>query len=329
MGANLAAGRDAGKPFPRRAADRRVSLPRRGAVGNLPPVPDLRRLLGIALALWLGWPGVAHGDAPPVPAGIADVMGARALSMGAYRGIVAGNDGIFLNSASLAARRRYSMETGWLLDRYGTDPALQVWNASVVDSQTAAFTSGAAYTRVFSGPWIGNLFHVPFAFALSQSLFLGVTAKWQSLSGPAGDAMNALNADASAFWASRGFGVGIAGYNLFPSGHVAEQPRALGVGVSYGNERTFHVSADWRGDYERQGKLTSLWAAGGELLLGDAVPVRAGYVDDETRHGSYWSVGAGLVSASGVAVDLAYRQCIQMPGDRTFAATLKLFLSSQ
>jgi hypothetical protein len=65
---------------------------------------------------------------------------------------------------------------------------------------------------------------------------------------------------------------------------------------------------------------------GAEALLGELVPVRAGWMKDETLGGSWWSVGAGLVTRSGVALDIAYRQSIDDPSARTIAAALKLFL---
>jgi hypothetical protein len=273
--------------------------------------------------------GTARGDSP-LPAGVPDLLGARALSLGAYRGLAAGNDGIFTNAASLAARRRYSLESFWSLDRVGSDTAIQVLNASAVDSQTAGVTGGFSYTRVLSGPWSGNLFHLPIAFPVSDSLFLGATAKYQSLDGPTGDQMRALNLDASAFWQlTRLIGLGVSGYNLIDSGHRQIQPRAYGAGVSVGDDRSFHVLADWRGDEHRQGKLTNLYAVGGELLLGDTAPVRAGYMRDETRNANFWSAGIGLVTSGGFALDVGYRQRFEDPTERTIAVAIKLFLLPQ
>jgi hypothetical protein len=269
----------------------------------------------------------ARGE-EPLPMSVPDLVGARGLSLGAYRGLVTGNDGLFTNPAALAARRRYSIETQWLLDRRGADNAFQVYTASVVDSE-GSWTGGLAYTRVLSGPWTGNLFHVPIAFPLTGGLYLGLTAKYQSLDGPLGDRMRAGNFDAAAFWQlSRLVSVGGAIYNVLAAGHRQLEPRGYGAGAAVGDDRTFHLSVDWRGDDQRQGKLTSLFAVGGELLVGDLVPLRAGYVNDDTRHASFWSAGAGIVTTSGFAVDLAYRQCIERSDERIFAAALKVFLAN-
>jgi hypothetical protein len=61
-------------------------------------------------------------------------------------------------------------------------------------------------------------------------------------------------------------------------------------------------------------------------MLGQLVPVRAGWSRDETLGGSWWSAGAGLVTRGGVALDVGYRQSLSDASARTVAATLKLFL---
>jgi len=273
--------------------------------------------------------GSAHGDEPPLPMGVPDVVGARGLALGAYRGMAGGNDSMFVNAAALAARRRYAVETQWLLDRAGSSNELQLLTGSVVDSE-GSVTGGFAYTRVFSGPWIGNLLHLPVAFPLVDRFFLGATGKWQSLDGPASDQMRAANFDVSAFWQpSSLFSLGGAVYNVLAAGHRDQQPRAYGAGAAIGDDRTFLLAVDWRGDAQRQDHLTSLFAVGGEVLVSDLVPLRAGYVHDDTRHASFWSAGAGVVTTSGFAVDVAYRQCIERSDERILAVGLKLFVMTQ
>lgn len=265
--------------------------------------------------------------AEPVQAGVPDLIGARGLSLGAYRGLVVGNDGIFTNAASLLSRHRYSIETMWLLDRFGDRTALHVYNASAVDTQTSSVGGGLSYTRLLGGPWTGNLFHVPVAFPLTSRLFLGLTAKYQAIDGPGPDEMRAVNLDASAFWQiTRLISVGAAGYNLIGSGHKMLQPRAVGVGASIGDDRKYSLSADWRGDLQRKGHLTNLFAVGGEVMLGDSWPLRASFVRDDTRDASFWSVGIGVVTTSGFAVDFGYRQSFQSPTERTFSAAIKLYV---
>ena len=287
-----------------------------------------RRLLVVFLAVaTLG--GSARGEEPQ-PASLPDLVGPRALAMSAYRGVVAGNDGIWTNAASLAAQRRYAVETYWFMDRAGDTTSLQALSGSVVDSQSSAVTGGFAYSRLFSGQLEGNLFHLALAFPLAQSFFLGGTLKYQSVDDAAGGGMRAVNADASAFWrVSSLVGLGVAGYNLVRTGHVLLQPRALGVGLAVGDGRRFNLAFAWRADFDRQPETTNLFAVGGEYLIGDAVPLRAGFTRDETRNASFVSGGLGIVTSSGVAVDLAYRQSLERSGDRTFGVAVKVFLLSQ
>ena len=286
-------------------------------------------LLGFAASAALLAGAGASAD-PAAPMGVPDLVGARALALGAYRGVASGNDGIWTNAASLAARKRYAIESYWLLDHAQGQSQLQVLGTSVVDSETSSVTGGFGYTYVLSGPWQGHILQVPIAFPLTEGFFLGVTGKYQSLDGPAGDAMRAGNFDLSAFWqVTNQLSVGFSAYNLLAAGHRYVEPRAIGAGVSYGNDRLFRVSFDWRGDLQRQKDMTNLFAAGGEVLLGDMFPLRASYVNDQTRNASFVSGGVGIVTAAGFALDLSYRQGLEDSSDRTFAAAVKLFLSSR
>lgn len=268
----------------------------------------------------------ARADAP-VPAGIPDLAGARSLSLGAYRGLIPGNDGMFFNSAALAVEHKYQLEGQWFLDRADNQNAIESFTLSVVDSTSASFTGGVGYTRVFSGPWIGNIFHVPLAIPVGSAAYFGLTPKYLSINGPNNDQIRAVNVDASLFLRPSGLvGFGISGYNLLKSGHHLIQPRGLGIGLSIGDEARYHVAFDWRGDFDRQEKLTSLIAIGVEYLVGDMLPVRASFIKDDTRNATFWSGGVGIVTSGGFAIDLAYRQRIEDPQEFTVGAGMKLIL---
>jgi hypothetical protein len=118
----------------------------------------------------------------------------------------------------------------------------------------------------------------------------------------------------------------VAGYNLVPIGDEVQAPRGMGAGLSVGDDRRFHLAGDWRRDFERTGKGTDSWMAGAEILLGDTAPVRGGFLKDGTRGARFWSAGVGLVSSSGVALDVSYRQSVEAPFDRTVALAIKIFV---
>lgn len=271
--------------------------------------------------------GAAAAADPPLPPTAADLLGARALALSAYRGLAGGNDAILLNPAALAARRRYTVEFQYLQERLGPSREAQVVQGSVVDSETTGATGGFAYTRMLEGPTTGSLYHLALAAPVGGGLYGGVTGKFLDLTGAGGERARAATVDAGLYWqASQLVAFGVVGYNLVPVNHPADAPRGLGAGISVGDEQRFHVAADWRTDWDRIGHRSDTWAAGAEILLGDLVPVRAGFVKDGTRGARFWSGGLGLVTTGGLAVDLSYRQSLTDPVDRTFGAALKLQL---
>lgn len=287
----------------------------------------MRRILSLALAAALP-AGVARADAP-LPLGVADLMGARPLSVAAYRGIAPGNDGIFVNPGGLSARRRFATEVQYLYDGSGDATGGQWFGVSMVDSETGPVAGGVAATRFASGPWLGWATHLAAASPVSPGLYLGATLKYLALGGPEGSSARAATADAGLYWeASPLVSVGLAGYNLIPAGHRQLMPRALGAGLSVGTDRFMHVALDWRADFDRRASTTHLLAVGAEVLVADTVPVRAGFVKDDTLGGKWWSVGTGLVSASGVALDVGYRRSLDSPTDWAVAAALKVFFLS-
>lgn len=282
------------------------------------------KALTAAAALVLASPALAG---PPAAPTVADLQGTRALSMAAYEGVAPNNDGIWVNTAALSARRRYAVEGSWLDDRDGAGADFMVASGSVVDSQSSSVTAGLAYARLLAGTYSGNHYTFSLSTPVGRGLYLGGAARWLQLAAP-GVKVNAVTADASAFYqASSYVGVGVDGYNLVPVGHHDLAPRGMGGGVSVGTDTLFHVGFSWRGDFERKDKLTSRWLAGGELLLADYFPIRAGWVKDDTLGGQWWSVGAGFVTPTGLGIDFGYRQAIGFPGRRTLGLTLKLMLA--
>jgi hypothetical protein len=270
--------------------------------------------------------GAAAAD-PLLPPSAADVEGARALALSAYRGLPGNNDEILVNPAALAARRRYTTELSYAQERVGGSREAQWLQASVVDSQTSAATGGFAYTRLVEGPSTGSLYHLALAAPLGGGLHLGATGKFLDLRGPGDRRTAAATVDAGMYWqASQLVGLGVVGYDLVPIGNPVDAPPALGAGLSIGDEQHFRVAADWRQDWERRGKRTESWRFGAELLLAESFPVRGGFVHDGTRGGNSWSAGLGAVAGAGVALDLSYRQSVGRPLDRVFAAALKLQL---
>jgi len=303
---------------------------------RLPPCPRdpprypaaVPRLLASLLAAVVALPAPAAEPAAPPTA--ADLTGARSLAMGAGIGLPGGNEGMFANAGALAARRRYSVETQFLDNRLDGSRRWQWLQGSVVDSETSAVTGGFAYTRLLAGEATGNLYHLAFAAPLGGGIYAGATGKYLSLSAEGGRKTGAATADAGLYWqASQLVGVGVSGYNLIPIRNRPEASPGLGVGISVGDARRFQLAGDWRRDFERAGKAADAWSAGAEVLLLDALPLRAGWLRDDIRGGSFWSAGLGyLAPGPGLAVDVSWRQGVETPKDRTLVAALKIFIAT-
>ncbi len=262
---------------------------------------------------------------PPAPGGVPDLVGPRALALGAAIGVAAGNEGLLLNPGTVAARKRYSIETGVLVDRRGAETVGRFYGGSVVDSITSPVTAGVSYIRANRGEFTGSIWHAVLAGPIAKDLYLGVTGKYLDLKGPRNS--DAATVDAGFFWQVADYvSVGAAGYNLVSIANDAVAPMGAGAGIGIGNDRAFQLTADWRADFDRAGKTTNRYAAGLEVLLGQLVPLRAGWSRDEVLDGRWWSIGAGLVTRSGIALDVGYRQSLDDASARTVAATLRTFL---
>lgn len=287
------------------------------------------RLPAVALLATLS-SGALAAD-PVLPPTAADLTGARSAALGGGRGLAGGNEAIFLNPASLAARKRYAVESQWLLERSGGSSAAQWFTVSAVDSETSSVAGGFAYTRLYDGPSTGHLAHLSLAVPLASGLFAGVTGKYLSLSGA--DDASAATMDAGLFLRlGRLLTLGATGYDLIDVGHDQQAPRAVGAGVALGDDRRFYVTGDWRRDLERRrdasgnARSTDSFGAGAEILAGGYFPLRAGFLKDDARGVKYWSAGAGFLTTAGAAMDFTYRQSFGGTSERTFLVALKLFL---
>lgn len=266
---------------------------------------------------------LAAAGQPVAPAGVTDLSGPRAIGIGAAVGIASGNDGIYVNPAALAARRRYSAEAAIWVERRGAESTAQVLTGSVADSLSGPVAAAVAYGRATDGVDTGSLYHLALAGALTQGFYFGVTGKYYDLTGR--ESVSAATVDAGIFWeAAEYVAVGLTGYNLAPTAHDLVLPRGVGAGISVGSDTGVHGSFDWRANLEAGGKTTNRYAFGAEVLLGGTAPLRASYVIDEVLDTQWWSVGAGLVSAKGGGLDLAYRQSVDDPSARVISVAMKL-----
>lgn len=284
------------------------------------------RILSHAAALLVaGAAAGAAAAAEPPAGGIPDLTGPRALGLSASVGAAGANEALLVNPAAIAARKRYSLETLGVIDRRGAETVGGWFGGSVVDSMSAPLAAGFGYLRAQEGADTGNLWTLALAGSLADRLYLGLAGKGFMLKGA--HEVTAVTLDAGLFWQVADLlSIGATGYNLVPIAKDAVAPLGLGVGAAIGSDQGAQLTGEWRADFDRLGKTTNRYAAGAEVLLGKTFSLRAGFLEDGVLDTRWWSAGIGVAAASGVALDVGYRQSFDEASARMVAASLKLFL---
>lgn len=295
------------------------------------PGPRPLRILAQVIARTLFLAALAATATPalaaaPEPAGLPDVVGPRSLALSSGIGAPASNEGLFTNPATIGVRQRYSIEAGAFVDRRGAEDQSRLFGGSIVDSVSSPVTGGVAYAWVEEGPSTGNIWQFALSGPLANGVHLGLAGRYLDLSGAR--ATRAMTLDAGLYWQVADMvSFGVAGYNLVPIANEAVAPLGMGAGIGVGSDRIVQVTADWRGDFDRvEGETKNRYGAGVEVMAGRFLALRGGFLRDEVLGGRWWSVGGGLISQAGVALDVGYRQSFDDPDARTLAANLKLFL---
>ncbi len=294
-----------------------------------------RPLLVTLAALALAAPAAAQTTAKVVDAGgMADLAGPRTLALVGSTALVQANDGLLSNPGSVAARRRYSVESLFAVDRRGGSNAGRYLGLSVVDALSGPVAASFAWVHPMEGFQDGNLFLVGLAGKVGEGLYLGAQGRYlairEDLAAGGQEKVSVVTADAGLLWeVSELISVGVAGFNLVPTGHERSAPRSMAAGLAIGSDTSFRLVGDWRADFDRNevgGKpaTTNRYSVGVEAFLGNMVPVRAGWLKDEVLKTSWWSGGVGLVTASGVAIDVGYRQSLDRSDVRVISAAFKM-----
>jgi hypothetical protein len=236
----------------------------------------------------------------------------RAIAMGdAQQAFGGSTNALFANPANLPLYRVYHIEG---LAAFGPEARRQSYGGAIVDSSTSRLAGG------FGGAWsqmdpdgIKRSFtdlRLVLAYPLGDRLSVGVTGRYlrvtqRTAAGPLGasPASDGTSGDPifSQFTFDAGLGasvtenirIGVSGRNLTAPG-TALAPVGLAGGVGYSNG-TLTIEADELIDFTTWGSARGRTMAGGELLLADHFPLRAGYrYDDGTKtHGL--GLGAGYV----------------------------------
>lgn len=277
---------------------------------------DLRKAARLAALLLLPTltSGVARAQssATVLPPRLAELTGARALSMGdAFRAVGSGNETIFLNPAGLFAAQRYSIEMQGGGD-FGSPGYM--FGASISDSQAGPVAAGLSYQRFVSGPpgnrISANAYHLALAANVGEILSIGVGGKFLTLR--EATLRNLATPDVGLLVRLDALSFGVVGSNLINVRSI-EAPRTLAFGASYGNEGVGRLSVDTLLDFDTRPEVSFKLNVGGEYVLQQLFAVRAGYILDRVRQAHFVSGGVGAFLPQGIGFDIGYRH--QIGGD--------------
>ncbi len=284
----------------------------------------MSRRLCLLLALTVAGVTFAQDTRAPRSEDLRNLMSARAYGMGgAYRALGFGADAVMGNPAAMGLYRAYRVEATGAWD-YGQKDAF--FGATLMDANTSALAAGLDYHLVSIGKGAdratAHLGTLAFALPLAQSLYIGTSARYLLMSGRR--SANATTVDAGVILKlGPSVAVGFSGHNLIDTRNPELTPYYSGhLGYTSG---LFTVAVDVRADFVSRADTTFTYSGGLEYILGEGIPVRAGYTYDGFTEGSRVGVGFGLM-AEGGGLDLAYQHEFGGEESRMVALSFKLQL---
>ena len=253
-----------------------------------------------------------------------DIMSARAYGMGgAYRALGLGSEAVLGNPAAMALYPSYRVEGTGAWDVEQKEGLLGI---SIVDAATSKLAMGVDYHWVSLGRGgarsSAHLSSLGVGLPLSQMLMIGATARYLRLSGQSRYA-NSVTVDTGLLLRlSNSFVAGVSAHNLIDTGdEELTRYYSAHVGVLTG---MLTLAGDVRADFTTNNENTFTYSGGLEYLLGQVLPVRAGYTYDGFLRTSQLSTGIGFMTESGGGLDIGYRHDLGGPKGRLLALTFKM-----
>lgn len=250
-----------------------------------------------------------------------NLLHARSYAMGgAYSTLGLGAEAVVGNPAAMSLYKRYLIEASGAWDFQNKDAFVTV---SLLDSQTSQLAAGLTYDLVSFGRGeerrTAHLSTFAFSMPLMEFLHAGVSARYLTMSGA--ESANAVTMDAGlVLQLVEGLHLGASGHNLIDI-HHPEMPRYyVFSGAIVGN--IFSLATDVRADFESGPSTQLVYSAGGELVLGAGIPLRAGYRYEALTGEHSVSGGLGFFTESG-GIDLAYLQSLNGSG-KLIALTIRV-----
>jgi hypothetical protein len=287
--------------------------------------------LAIACALWGSFTRAAHADKSSVPPAVGynyqEIETPRITATnGATRALSSSTEALFDNPANMSVSRVYHLTA---LAQIWPESGRQSYGAAAVDSVGSsarlAGGVGATYntqdTDGIDRRWTDIRFAMSYPF--SDQFYMGVAGRYLMLSqngeGPLGTSLAsgglsgqkivrgfAFDAGAT-FKPTDGLSLSIVGSNLNNPGN-GFQPTSVAGGIGFGKD-LFSLEGDVAADFTTYDKTTTRAMAGGEVLLGDHFPLRAGYRYDDGAKSHSISGGLGYIDTT-FGAEIAVRRVV-------------------
>ncbi len=271
----------------------------------------------------------------PVAVAAAPLDDPRAVAMGgAVRGDPLHASALFYNPAGMA--RAYTYAAQGLYNRSGPG-SLNVAGGAIVDSKTQPqLAVGAAYGYVFSDPdeeleVSGHDARLGFAHAVRENVaFVGMALRYlhYDRADPVEDTKGFTLDAGLLFSLSPSFHLGLTGRNLIDHDDPTF-PREAGGGIAY-TGGIFVLDFDTVFDFTTADKAKPVYSVGGEALVAETFPLRAGFEYNTALDAKFVGGGIGFMSseagASGTQLNIAFRQNLDETDQYQFVAGLTLFL---
>jgi hypothetical protein len=314
------------------------------------PLHRSTKKIGVALAAAIALFS-SRGQASPSTTSIeqgydlGEVQHPRTVAMAGANQVWGGStSAIFANPANLSLYRVYHLEA---LAAFSPEARRQSYGGAVVDSSTSKLAGGFGGTWSQMDPdgikrqWTD--LRLTLAYPLGDRFHLGVTGRYLRATqavgrGPFGSSVvsdgkpddpltSQFTFDAGAAIAiTEGLRFGVSGRNLTAPG-IGLMPTVLAGGLGWSNQ-TVSVEADSLIDFTTYQKARARAMVGGEVLLADHIPVRAGYRFDDGTHTHALSLGAGYVDKR-FSVEVAGRRDIVADHPATMISVgLRFFVDS-
>ena len=263
----------------------------------------------------------------------------RGVAMGAVRGDPVGSSAVIYNPAGMSRAYSYSAELQYFR---GGPNAVNGAGFTIVDSRTQPnFAVGLAYAYQFSDSSTdvrskGHDGRIAFAHpVIPGKLSIGVSGHYVTIEretdtpGEVGP-LEGFTADVGALLvASPSVQIGLVGHNLIEFDDPAF-PRQFGGGLAYTGSPLV-LTGDLLMDLQTHPDgARAIASTGGELLIGDSFPIRAGYTYDGAQETSFASGGIGVMTsgqgANAGQIIISYRQSLDTPEVFRMGASLVFFL---